>query len=167
MHKKGRTLFCPTCGTSLELISPLGRCASCFEESPLDTCFPCLEKGEGFLRHRAYCIELEGPWELFLYEAPLSTQAALLVYQYLQLEWPWPGVVFSSETLFGREVAHFLGVPFRKRAPFYGEHVLVVERQERLDEAPYDFLLEKGAASMDLMILSVCSAPDEEQGERK
>jgi hypothetical protein len=154
LAKKGRELFCIACGSYLEMVSPEGRCSHCFEETSMDTCFPCLEKGDSFLVHRAYCLEREGPWELFPYTAPLTTQAALLVYQYAQLNWEWPGAVYSSEPFFGREVAHFLKVPFRKRGPFYGEHVLVVEREEKDEESYQPLLLEKGALSIDVMSLT-------------
>ncbi|MBP9841723.1 MAG: hypothetical protein KBC64_04790 [Simkaniaceae bacterium] len=151
--KKGRELFCIACGGYLELVSLEERCDRCFGLTPLDTCFPCQEKGDNWVKHRAYCIDQGGPWDLFIYTAPVITQAALLVYQYAQFRWDWPGAVFSTEPLFGREVAHFLRVPFRRWGPFYGEHILIVERKAKQDEEVYLPLLKKGALSVDIVSL--------------
>ena len=152
MAKKGRELFCISCARDLELVSLHERCRMCFKETPLDTCFECLEKGDTLIGRRAYCLEDEGPWESFIYKAPTKTQAAILVYQYIHLDWEWGEVVYSTDSFFGREVAHFLGRPFRKRGPFYGEHVLVVEKGEKeLDSLSW--LLDKGALSIDRLSL--------------
>lgn len=136
---------CLSCGQKVK-----GRrvvCAACAHELELYV-------NEESIERKAYCFEMIGAWEDIYFKGSLPTLAAILVYQFVQLNWSMPDFVFSTERAFGREVAYFLGRGYRRQGPFYGEHGLIVERRSVKDEKPYAFLKRRGVLCLDYLTLT-------------
>ncbi len=115
-------LLCQGCLSSLQLLSPYGRCALCF--FPLSrhrfVCDSCHKYPIRSMQLAAVFEWEKVPFMLSLRyrqthnQRLLFAMAACTVMQLIRLNWPWPSVVVSprKEALFAKTVAKIMQIPF-------------------------------------------------------
>lgn len=106
-------LLCENCWTFSSPIDPLKRCLHCFQEvESARVCFCCREK-KALRATRGWVFEPESPIRTLgdEYEEAL---AGFLVWQWIQLEWPYPDNIIPMPGALdlGRAFAFFLQRPF-------------------------------------------------------
>jgi ComF family protein len=159
--------LCEVCASLLELISPQGRCHSCFTPLREEFAFLCQE----CLHHpSSYCYQASA----FYYEGPAATlvkrlkygnqpylakgMAAFLVVQFDQLQWLLPDALvpvpisplrwlergYNQTTLLAEEMGKLLQLPtwnaLKRDSGGYSQAALTLEQRKTLD--PYQFRLK-------------------------
>lgn len=126
---RARKFFCEACSLEFALIPPEGRCRKCF--LPYEACTHCREQGYPFTRLAA-AIEYQGAPTSFIQHFKYQNKpylakdgAALLVLQYLNLNWKMPDLIipvpqsitrsfsrgYNQSLLLAQEVGKFLNRP--------------------------------------------------------
>lgn len=173
---KEKQWFCRGCSELIEVLSPIGRCPSCFEEKgDNQTCRRCTQEGSLFYRKGAVCDYI-GPAATLIKkmkygQMPFLAEpiAAFLTAQWIRLEWETPDLIipmpiskirryergYNQAALLAEVLGRNIDVPvvdvLRRRSGDYSQAGLSMEQRTRLD--PTSFFVKKPRKSSLLEVL--------------
>jgi len=134
-------IFCPRCLVGLDVLSPMGRCRMCFQESVVYRCARCVHHPFPFYRFGAVFEANAMTKVLWAHVDQLSkTIAAFFVYQWGCMKWPFPHLVYAEKELrcVQKHVCRFLQISpcISWKMPYEGSRVLYLTHRYRKQELP-------------------------------
>ena len=128
----GKGLLCQICLVGLDLITPKGRCHTCFRQSPWRKCLICHKSPSPWYRSGS----LFSGWtsgEVLLSDPDRFSKeiAAFFIIQYYQLYWPLVDALYIAPSLkpISRAFTKFLKIPLTtNRGEYAGKKVLYLTK---------------------------------------